>query len=564
LTVAAVALLLTGELAAQDVGGARGAPSEAASGTRSTSGSRLVVVIVVDQLATWVLRAAWPHLGDQGFRRLEREGAVFERCAFRHACTVTAPGHATIATGAHPRSHGIVGNDWIDPDTLGAVGSVDDKGTKLLPSGAIGASPHRLRAPTLVDALEVAFGSASRSASVGLKDRSAILLAGASADYVVWFDKAAGLLSTSTAFVKAGDPAGSRWLDELNRLRPVEAFHDFVWRRSGPPAAYEDLEDDDDPVEYPIAGTRTFPHDFGRIAGLSRKQFVEQLVISPAGSDLVWTAAKHLARHARLGEDDVPDFLGICLSSNDWVGHVFGPDSHEVRDMTLRTDALLAEVLAHFDATVGAGRYHVVLTADHGVGTVPEVAARRGVPAGRVPILKLKLAVEGAMRARYGEPPPGEHWYAGIGDAGIMLNRRLLAARGIAVAEAQSAAATAVASVKGIALAIPGHALATGGVPRDEIHEAILLSYVRESAADVRVVPKPDHLIGPTAASHGTPYAYDREVPLFLSGPGVKRGYRCRDPVAPGSAVVTIAAALGIAPPARAEHPVLDGALSAR
>jgi hypothetical protein len=243
------------------------------------------------------------------------------------------------------------------------------------------------------------------------------------------------------------------------------------------------------------------------------------------------------------------------------VGHAFGPDSHEVRDMTLRTDRQLASILAHLDEIAGPGRYHVIVSSDHGVGTIPEVAARRGLPAGRVSLLRLKLAIERALREEHGPAPEGEHWYGAIGDGGVMLNRRLLEQRGIPLAHAQDVAARAAATLDGIAEAIPAHAVAEGTLPPGPVHDTVRKCFYGGRSGDVLVIVKPNHLFGATVASHGTPYDYDRRVPLFLSGPGIRAGYRGRDPVTPGSAVVTVAEALGIAPPSRAVFPALRAAL---
>jgi hypothetical protein len=519
-------------------------------------------MISVDQLGTDVLRSAWPHLGDDGFRRIEREGVSFTECAYDHACSVTAPGHATLATGASPSVHGIVGNDWADAGAMEVVGSVDDRSTRLVPSGGTGASAHRLLVPTFADTLKAAFGGRAKAATVALKDRSAILMAGASADFVVWFDRKKGLLTTSTAFVPAESGPEVAWLDELNRLRPVESFADYAWPKLGPPGAYAGLVEDDDPVEPFLGGSRTLPHHITLAAAPSLAAFCEALVISPAGSDIVWAAAGFLLEKGGLGKDDIPDFLGIGFSSNDWVGHAFGPDSHEVRDMTLRTDRIVGEILAHLDRTVGKGRYHVILTADHGVGPVPEVAARRGIAAGRIHPDRVKLAIEAAMRDRFGPAPGAEHWYALTGDAGVLLNRPLLAAKKIPLAEAQDVAAAGAARVRGVAEAIAVHTIADGTLPSNAVHDAIKRAFHGPRYPDVYVVPKPYHLFGSTVASHGTPYQYDRRVPLFLSGPGLKAGHRSHTPVSPGSGVVTIAAVLGIGPPAGADHPVLAEALA--
>jgi predicted AlkP superfamily pyrophosphatase or phosphodiesterase len=534
---------------------------EAGAFKAARNGSRLVVMIVIDQLGTDVLGSARPFLGDTGFRRLEREGTSYPGCAYLHACSETGPGHATLATGASPCAHGIVGNDWIDATTAEIVGCVEDRGTKLLSNGDPGASAHRLAVPTLGDAMKVAFGSVAKVAAISMKDRSAILLAGASADHAVWFDRKTGLFTTSTAFVSATSGPAVAWLDDLNRSAPVAARTEIVWEKAGPPEAYAGLPPDDQPAEYPLGGTRALPRTLRRSDAKSGPEWCDWIAYSPAGLELVFAHARFLLAHAGLGRDDVPDYLGVSVSSTDFVGHLFGPDSHEVRDMTIRTDRLLGAFLTHLDEVVGRGRYDVLLSADHGIGPIPEAAVLRGIPAGRVSAEKVKLAVEAGMRERYGPPPPTEHWVAKVLDADLLLNRPLLEARGIPLGEAQDHAARAAARVFGVHEAVAVHAILENTLVPNALHDAMRRAQMRERSVDVYVVPKPWHVFGRTIATHGTPWEYDRRVPLVLAGPGIRKGHRSLEPAAPGSGVVTIAAGLGIGGLAGADHPVLSDAM---
>jgi hypothetical protein len=535
---------------------------EAGPMSAAKNGARLVVIVVVDQLGTDVLAAAWPYLSPDGFRRLERDGASYPRCAYVHACNETGPGHATIGTGATPAVHGIVGNDWIDASTRETINCCEDRATRMLSGSEPGASAHRLLAPTIGDAMKVAFGSRSKVASVSMKDRSAIFPVGASADRVVWFDRKTGLFSTSTAFAEALEGPETAWLQNLNAGRKVADVTEYVWDRAGPAAAYADLPPDDEIVEFPHGGTRTLPRTLRRENAKSLPEWCDWLAYSPAGLDLVFEHAHFLLTDFGLGADDVPDLLSIAPSSNDYVGHVFGPDSHEVRDMTLRTDRHIAALLATLDRTVGRGRYHVMLTADHGIAPIPEIAVRRGLAAGRVNGDKLRQGIETAMREEYGAPPANETWVAKTLDADILLNRKLIDTRKIALLDAQKVAARGAAKVNGVAEAVPTLDILERRLTPSPTHDAMLRSQMRSRSVDVYVLVKPYHLFGRTIASHGTPYLYDRAVPFFLTGPGVKPGHVSLADAAPGSGVVTIAALLGIVAPGGADHPVLEDAIT--
>src|SRR5688572_12851616 len=75
---------------------------------------RLVVAIVVDQMRNDFIYRYWHRFGNGGFKRLINEGFYFRNAHFDHIPTYTAPGHSSIFTGAGPRTHGIIGNDWYE------------------------------------------------------------------------------------------------------------------------------------------------------------------------------------------------------------------------------------------------------------------------------------------------------------------------------------------------------------------------------------------------------------------------------------------------------------------
>ena len=178
---------------------------------------RLVVLLVVDQLRSDYLE----RFRDQyegGLQWLLEHGAVFLESAYRHSATVTAAGHATISTGMHPSSHGIVGNSWREA-ARGQVYSVEDASYPPIGGPGEGRSPRNLLADTLGDRLK-ALHSGARVYSVSTKDRSALLLAGKQADGAFWFQPECGCLVTSSYY---GD-ALPAWVEAFNAARPAAAF----------------------------------------------------------------------------------------------------------------------------------------------------------------------------------------------------------------------------------------------------------------------------------------------------------------------------------------------------
>ncbi len=527
---------------------------------------RLVVLCSVDQLATWVLRRGLPHLCEDGIRRVLREGVEFTQCAYEHGCTETGPGHATLGTGAPARIHGIVKNEWHDPTTGQAVYCVSEEGVDALPGMPEGRNrgPRRLLVPTFGDSLKAHLGRTARVVSVAWKDRSAILMAGRSADAVAWFEISTGQLVTNKRW---GDAAPA-WLIAFNRARTLDSYHGWTWDRIGPASAYADLIDDR-PFERPLPATittRTLPV---RVDGASAgpcAAFWEQAYHSPIGNEVTYRAVEAALDAEQLGIDDTPDLLCVSFSTNDTVGHVFGADSVEARDALLRVDALIARLLARLDEKVGRGRWMFMLSADHGVSPTPEVAMLARVAAGRGLLqARARAAAEAALAARFGARTGKAPFIRMVAEMGLFFDRAVLqevAGRepvANVVATAAAIAADAVGRAPGIYTAYSVPQLLRDGPGHDPIQRAMYFGLHPERAGEVLMVIEPFHLEGANAASHGTPWPYDREVPLLAMGGGLRAGLQCAATVSPGLGVVLMARALGLPKPPAATEDVPTG-----
>jgi hypothetical protein len=515
---------------------------------------RLVVLCSVDQLASWVFEQAKPHFAaDGGFRRLAREGVFFSQCAFEHGCTETGPGHATISTGVSARVHGIVRNDWWSDAALRSVYCVEGQAAALpeWPEGK-NRGPDLLAVPTFGTALK-AHVIGSKVVGIAWKDRSAILLAGGSADVAAWFESSTGNLVTNTRYCQEA-PA---WLRTFHGERAIDRLFGTTWERSGPDAAYRGLVDDR-PFETAHCNgsqARTLPQPLTGGGTAPSSVFYAQIYASPFGNTMVRLAAEAAIRGEALGQDDATDLLGVSFSSTDVMGHTFGPESVEARDGLLRLDRELALFFASLDEIVGAGRWALFLTADHGVGPTPEAIAPRGVDAGRGLIQTMvKAAGEKALRDRFGPPAQGQPYLAFVGDFSCFLAgpplRAVAGSRGEAEvrAEAASLVAAAAARVRGVAMALPTRDLVASG-DRDR-----LLSSLREAlhpgrAGEVQLVLKPYWVDSTVPATHGSPHPYDREVVAFAIGPGIARGVRIDAPITPGCGVPLFARLCGVPPP---------------
>jgi predicted AlkP superfamily pyrophosphatase or phosphodiesterase len=337
---------------------------------------KLVVLMVVDQMrADYVERFRGDWTG--GLKRLVDEGAWFTRAAYPYLTTVTCVGHATISTGALPHVHGIIQNAWYDRElghsttcTLDPSATVVSYGTAQKTSE----SAHFLKVPTLADVMRTEHRA--HVATVSIKARSAIMLAGHGADAATWLSDNLDGWMTSSAFSTAPVPAVASFVAE----HAIAADLGKPWTRLLPESRYR--EPDDAPGEAPPPGwTRTFPRSLGtQNDGAYRGQWER----SPYGDAYLGRFAAALVDSLQLGRHEATDVLGVSFSSPDLVGHSFGPDSQEIHDMYAHLDQTIGALLDHLDSTVGRGNYVVALSADHGVTPIPEQLAARGMDAGRL------------------------------------------------------------------------------------------------------------------------------------------------------------------------------------
>jgi predicted AlkP superfamily pyrophosphatase or phosphodiesterase len=524
---------------------------------------RLVLQITVDQLRGDMIARYGQHLGDDGFRRLLDSGVHFVDAHHRHANTETIVGHTTLATGTDPAIHGMVANLWFDrvagtqfynvqdPDfpLVGAEGV--DANAEIDPTQRAattdGRSPRNILTSTISDEIALHFGPEAKIFGVSVKDRGAISMAG-HAGTAYWFSKSEGRFVTST-FYRDNYPD---WVAEWEAKGIVASYSDRAWELSVAPDAYMFGDRDDQPweTEFPGFG-RTFPHAWG---AADDKYFTTRLTLSPAGDEITADFAKTLIDAEGLGQDAIPDYLAVSLSSTDYVGHIFGPSSLEAEDNMLRLDRTLADLLAHVDARVGLDSTLVVLSADHGAPEHPEYLATLGIEAGTFDFERIDTE-PGFVRltAEFGE---SRDLILNFSNPYLYLDTAEIEVRGLDRAVVERAVAEELERLPGIAHAIPGSALRAGEVPRGKIQDAVLANFHPDRSGDVYIVFEPHWFIADfdglhVASAHGSPWTYDTHVPIIVSGPGVAPG-RIARPVETVDVAPTIAAYLGTKPPSGA------------
>ncbi|MBM3796495.1 MAG: alkaline phosphatase family protein [Acidobacteria bacterium] len=505
-------------------------PAPAPAAPAAPRKPKLVLAIVVDQFRLdYFYRFGTQY--NSGLQRLARQGAFFTNAHYEHFPTVTAIGHSTFLSGATPSLSGIVGNEWYDRATRKQVTSVSDPATKLLggPADAAGSSPHRLLVSTVADELKMARPGA-KSIGISIKDRSAILPIGRTGNGAFWFDNKTGNFVSSTFYF----PELPAWVRSFNEARAADRYLGRDW------TSFED--------------PKTAP--FEKMPEARDEKYWAEMQRTPFGNEILEELAERAIEAEGLGADDVTDVLSVSFSSNDYVGHEFGPDDPRVRDISIRTDRTIGRLFAYLDKKVGMANVLVAFTADHGVAPLPEKMIERKMSGGRIPEESVLGKVREYLTETYG---PGE-WIAGKSGPSAYLNHPLILSKGLSIPKIREEAAALLRGQPHMFRIYTHDQLSFGQTSDDAVDRRVRNGFHAARGSDVFIVPEPYFLFEKTGTSHGTPFNYDTHVPVIMMGPGIRPGkYHRRAAV--NDIAPTLATLLEVETPTGAMGRVLDEAL---
>ncbi len=532
----------------------------------ATGAGKLVVVAVFDQLRGDYPERFGSEFGPNGFKRMQSEGVSFPKAMIPYACTSTGPGHASISTGAPPSVHGIIENRWYDRATGKTVYSVTpDEFYSRVPAGSgesrkwPGFGPARLIAPTVADTLSVASLGKARTYSLSLKDRAAVLMGGKEPTGVYCFDSSRGEFHTSS-FYRESVPV---WVDAFNQSHIADRWSGQTWSRLKSADVYDTLAGPDDaPGEgNPTSPRKIFPHTLPD-ANQNSSSYYSALEASPFGNDLLWEFAKSVIDAEELGNSGRTDLLNLSFSSNDILGHAYGPNSHEVMDATLRSDMLIGTMIDELDKRLTRGRYTLIVVSDHGIAPLPESKNESYPDAKRIAMGDLVAGLDSALDSVFGMPDGvAGRWVDGNSrdtHPWVYLNRRTIEASGRPHAIVEEYARSWLAGRPNTLVAFSRSQLEAEFF-RDDLSQTfgpmVKQSYHPDRAGDLYVVLQPGVLVSgalSTGTDHGTPHDYDRHIVFTAIGSGIPPAGKQTEAVSSLSIAAVTSYALGISSPAKA------------
>ncbi|MCP9752637.1 alkaline phosphatase PafA [Ferruginibacter sp. HRS2-29] len=499
-------LLLTGSVAFAQKNAPSSAPAK----------PKLVVGLVIDQMRWDYLYRFQARYGTGGFKRMLGQGFSFENTFIPYVPTYTAVGHTTIYTGGVPATHGIVGNNWFEKSikknmyctedsTVDGVG-VSDWAGKM--------SPRNCWATTVTDELRLSNNFQSKVIGISLKDRGAILPAGQSANAAYWYEEKTGKWISSTFYMKELP----KWVSDFNARDRGAELMKTDWNTLYPINTYTLSTADDKEYEGSIPGekTNTFPH---KLSAITTQKYLA-IKYTPSGATLSFEFAKEAIVNEKLGAGSVTDFLALSISSTDYMGHTFGPNSIEAEDTYLRLDKDIADFLTYLDNKVGKGNYLVFLTADHGAAHVPGFLKEHNIPAGTFSDEGFRTELNKAISDSFGFA----NSIMNLQNYQLDLNTDSMEAKGIDVKAVKKFVLKRLRSKPFITTVFETTDANSTALP-EPIKTMVINGYNPSRSGDIQFLVRPGYFDGYNkGTTHGLWNPYDSHIPLLFYGWGIRHG----------------------------------------
>ena len=487
--------------------------------TTNPTRPKLVIGIVVDQMRYDYLTRFEKKYGDGGFKRLLKNGFSLENAHFNYIPTYTAVGHTSVFTGTTPSHHGIIGNNWYDKFEKKSIYCVDDNNYKTVGNDGDGGkkSPYRMLTTTVTDQLKLAQNMQGKTIGIGIKDRSAILPAGHTANGAYWFDGGSKGQWISSSFYMDALP---KWVADFNNSGIADEYLKQPWETLYDISTYTESIADDNNYENTFKGEEkpTFPHDIPNLRSKNNNYSIIKAI--PAGNSLTTDFAKAAIIGENLGKGEFTDFLTLSYSSTDYVGHQFGVDSKEIQDTYLRFDKELESLLLFLDKQVGKDNYTIFLTADHAAVQVPSYLQSVKIPANYLSSGKLLNYVNNITKQYFNS----DGFIENISNFQIFLNKENIEKKKLSVEKVAEIINENIINYKGIYKSVTAKTL-----QRTEFNKGILNhlqnGYNQKFSGDVLLIPNPSTIIySKKGSTHGSGYSYDTHVPIIFYGNGITKG----------------------------------------
>lgn len=478
---------------------------------------RLVVGIVIDQMRYDYIYRYWNKFGNDGFKKLINAGFFCRNTNYNYVPTYTGPGHAAIYTGTTPAVNGIISNDWYDKstgknlycaqdDNVTPVGSVSLEGKR---------SPVNMLTTTITDELRISSHMKSKVIGIALKDRSAILPAGHTANAAYWYDGSIGGFITSTYYMNEL-PA---WVTDFNKKELAKKYLSTPWNTLLPIEQYTESLPDDNKYETLAKGEAKpiFPHNLPAL--MEKNGGLNMIRATPFGNSLTKDFAIETIQKENMGKNTATDFLAVSFSSPDYIGHTYGPNSVEQEDDYIRLDKDIAELLKYIDSQVGKNNALIFLTADHAAPEVPNYLSDLKIPSGYVHEKKMIDSLKKHLQQTFGDT-----LVLSYANQQVFLNHKIIELKKINIIQVEDDVASFLQNMPAVSEVLTATTLNNSQFIEGSRY-LMQKGFNAKRSGDVLVNYLPAYMdYMPTGTTHGSPYSYDTHVPLIFYGWNIKQG----------------------------------------
>jgi len=385
---------------------------------------RLVVAITIDELRTDYLDAFSPLYGNEGFKRLLREGLVYENGSYAFSQPDRASAISSLVTGTSPYYHSIVAERWLDRETLRPTRCTDDNRQPGL------LSPVQLGVSTLGDELKVSTEGASKVFTIAPTQEAAILSAGHAADGAFWLDDSNGQWKTSQYYLNSL-PA---WILSFNELHSAKShISKTLW----------------EPV-IPLSGTFNYYQHIGgqkpfRHAFKGERKFISYKASGLINEELTKLALE-LVTNQTMGYDRITDLLCLTYYAGTFDHSAMTDCQLELQDTYVRLDRELARLTKDLEKRLGAEHVLFVLTSTG--YSAPESAQydKYRIPTGTFYINRTANLLNMYYGAIWGQGRYVENCFGNQ----LFLNHKLLESKRISLTDATRRAQEFISQIAGV------------------------------------------------------------------------------------------------------------------
>ena len=214
----------------------------------------------------------------------------------------------------------------------------------------------------------------------------------------------------------------------------------------------------------------------------------------------------------------------------------------------------MGELLSFLDESVGVDKYIVALSADHGVAELPGWSLENNrlqcpVDSGRTSYYRFIVRSYWYLYKNFSFPFGNPANLVKFGDSGISVNASYAEQHGIDTNEVVMGLKSLLENQRSVKHAWTIKEINDGS---DDMARLYRNSYVKNKSGDLFVQVYPTCLIIGKGTSHGSPYDYDRNIPLIFYGSGIKPGIS--DAMAHSVDIATtLAGLLGVGSPANVD-----------